>query len=533
MKRLALALLLLLASATAAQADPITAAITAVAGWYASIGVVGQLLVQVGIGLALSAASYGLSYLIGGGGKKQTQAEAQTVDGIDIPEFSGLLRVRRVYGETTTTGGVFFNKTVAVGGSAPNHWLFGLTVSEGICERLMSLIINGVECELDISGNPITEPWYNVSGNKLSASFRSGTDSQAIDPIILSRFPSPPDDFYPGDAARVAKWTQFRQRGVCTVVLDLTCGADRDEHTELWGAGGIPDIKLRVRGLRVYDRTKPAQDANDPTTWTWSDNATVVIEDYLCAEIGGQIARAEIEDAQVKESIAIDAEWLPTLAGMERRGRVNGIVTSEESPIDVIGSMLQMNRGILRKSEGQYIVRSDRPAAAVSTIYKGQWLREGSISAQNEPDTRSEVSGIVAQFYAATRFGESSETAYPAAALDDPTSTRVTFRFGDSAAQVQRLSFNMLTENQIGKTVSGQFDISTLVATGKSNRLLEVGDVTNWDAPEPYDDMNDLYRIDSPSVNADFTVSLSLSGTTPNIINGWSTALETPLEEAA
>lgn len=49
-----------------ARADPVTGAIMAVAGWYASIGFVGQLLVQVGVGLVLSAASYGLSYLLAG-----------------------------------------------------------------------------------------------------------------------------------------------------------------------------------------------------------------------------------------------------------------------------------------------------------------------------------------------------------------------------------------------------------------------------------------------------------------------------------
>jgi hypothetical protein len=82
-------------------------------------------------------------------------------------------------------------------------------------------------------------------------------------------------------------------------------------------------------------------------------------------------------------------------------------------------------------------------------------------------------------------------------------------------------------------TISGVFDISVLVASGKANRQLEVGDVVNWDAPSPYDDMNGLYRVDALSINADFSVSLSLTGTTPDVIDGWSTDLETPLEAAA
>lgn len=517
-----------------AHATGVETALFALGTWYAGLGATGQLLVSVGVSLALSAASYGISYLIGRGGRQQSQAQAEQAQGIALPEYSGLLTRRRLYGTSTVTGGVFFNKTVAVGGSAPNHWLLGLAISEGVCDSLEAMIINGVECPIDISGNPIAEPWYNPSGNKLNTSFRAGTDTQAIDPIIAARFPSPPDDFYPDASDRVTRWAQFRQRGVCTVVLDMTVGADQDEHTELWGTGGIPELKLRVRGLRVYDRTKPEQDPDDPTTWTWSDNATVAIEDYLVADIGGQVDRDEIDATLNAESIAIDAEWLPVLDGMERRGRVNGLVTSDESPTDVIAAMLQMNRGMLRKAEGLYNIRSDRPAAAVATIHRGQWLRDGDVVMQAETDTRSLIEGgVIAQFYPASRFGESAETAYPATALDDPNATRTTFRFGDSAAQVQRLGFAMQAENSNSATVSGQFDISVLVATGKPNRLLEVGDVVWWDGGEPFDDMDGLFTVSGIEIASNFVVTLSLAGTSPDIINGWNVGLETELDDVA
>lgn len=532
--RLALALLLLFASATAAQADPITAAITGIATWYASIGVVGQLLVQVGIGLALSAASYGLSYLLGAAGQRQSQAQ-QEQPGVQLPEFDALLEVGRIYGTATLAGGVFFHKTVASpGASAPDRWLFGLALSEGVCDGLVSISINGTECFFSEStGNAVTAPWFDGSIAYAKASFRSGLDTQAIDPLILARFAAPPADFYPDDAARVAKWTEFRQRGVCTLVLDMDYGNSADHHTELWGVAGIPQILIRVRGMRQYDRTDPAQNANDPTTWTWSDTATIAIEDYLCAEIGGQVTRPEVNAAAAAESIVIDREYVPTLAGSEQAGRINGLVRSSESPIDVLAAMAQQNRATISKSEGQYTIRADRAAVAVATIHKGQWVRQGSISMQNEVDTRSVISGVVAQFFPAVRYGQEAETAYPDTALNDETAERQSYRFCDSAPAAQRLAFATMTENSLGKTISGVFDISVLVASGKANRQLELGDVVNWDAPEPYDDMNGLYRVDGLTINSDFTVSLSLSGTSPTIINGWSTALETPLEEAA
>ena len=117
MRRLSLALLITAVLISPAYADPITGTIAAVGAWYASIGAVGQLLVQVGVSLALSAASYGLSYLIGGAGKRQQQARQET-QGTSLPEFDALLEAGRAYGTITTAGAVFFHKTVAAGGSS-------------------------------------------------------------------------------------------------------------------------------------------------------------------------------------------------------------------------------------------------------------------------------------------------------------------------------------------------------------------------------------------------------------------------------
>ena len=533
MKRLLMAAALLLAGTGAAQADPITAIIGGIGAWYASIGVVGQFLVQVGVGLLLSAASYGIQYLLSQGGKSQEQAAQTQTQGTQVPEYDGLLEVRRAYGTVVNAGGVFFSKTVVVSPSttAPNRWVFGLALSEGTCDALVSVIINGVECEVDGAGVPQTAPWNTGSATYFSASFRSGTSTQSRDSLITTRFSSPPDDFYPDATDRTTRWTEFRQRGVATLVLDMEWGIDAEHHTELWGVGGIPQLQAKFRGLKVYDRTDASQDPNDATTWTWSETATVLIEDFLVAEIGGQVARGDMADTATKESIVIDAGYVPTLDGVQRRGRVNGVVYASESPIDVLGAMLQQNRGILSKTSGEYVIRSDRTAEAVATIWKGQW--RGAINFQNEVDTRSAIDGVVAQFYPAARFNQAAETAYPNAALDDPNATRVTFKFSDSPPEAQRLAYAMLTQNAAGRTISGVFDISVLAAAGKANRQLEIGDCVTFDAPSPYDDMNGLYQVDGLSINADFTVALSLSGTSANVIDGWSPALETAFAEAA
>lgn len=543
--KLRLLTLALLLSSSPVQADPISAAIAGAATWYASIGVVGQFAVQIGVGLALAAASAGISYLISGGGRRQEQAASDggnlaSASGVQIEELSGLLERRRVYGEQVVGGGIFFQQTLANTGTL-DLFVKGFTISDGICESLVAVIINGVEVPVDAFGNPQVAPWYNVAGNKFKASFRAGGASQAMDPIIAARFPSPPADFYPDDADRVTKWAKFRQRGVSTVVIEMQFGADADEHTELWGVGGIPDIKFKVRGLWVYDSRDRNSDVDDKTTWRWSDNASLIEADWLMNDMGFGVPATEIDWDTVEESAGIDDFWVTTLAGRERRGRINGVVLGSEANDAVLSSMALQNRATILRQFGQYTIRADRAADPVATIHQG--LIVGELSYQNEPDTRAAINRVVSQFNPAEKFNQSAETVFEAGAdypdgnlitADGQTlEQRLSLRFTDSPPAAQRLGFSQIKENRVGRTATGKFDISVLHAAGKPNgQLLGAGDVVRvWF--EVYQAMNGLYSVTGIEIAQDFTVTLSLAGYTPTVISGWSDALETPFEDAA
>ena len=148
--------------------------------------------------------------------------------------------------------------------------------------------------KIDGSGLPTGAPWNDGVDTFLKVSFRSGEDDQAIDPIIAARFPS--------------ESIEFRQRGVCTCVIEMKFGTDAEHHAELWGAAGIPDVKFRVRGRKVYDPRDLSQDADDPTTWLWSDNASLIEADWLRHELGFSVPSVEIDWDTVIESADIDDE---------------------------------------------------------------------------------------------------------------------------------------------------------------------------------------------------------------------------------
>lgn len=516
-----------------ANAAPIGAAVGAVAAWYTGLNVVAQIAVQIGLGLALSAAAYGIGYLLSGGGQRQNQAQQDNL-GVQIEELSGILERRRVYGTEVVSGGVFFQQTLASLGTK-DLFVKGWTLSDGVCDALEAVIINGVECLLDINGNPQTAPWYNAAGNKLKASFRSGSDSQAMDSIIAARFASPPDDFYPDDTDRVTKWAEFRQRGVATVVLEMAFGADADEHTQLWGAAGIPDIKFRVRGVELYDPRDSNQDPDDPSTWTYSANATLIEADWLTSDMGFGVPSADIDWDTVKESATIDDEWMTTLAGHERRGRINGLIFGSEANDSVLSSMALQNRALIRRAFGMYSIRADRAADPVATIHQG--LIVGALSYQSEPDTRAAINRAELQFLPATKFNQSAETFYEDASLiaaDGQTlPQRLSLRFCDSPASAQRLGYAAIKENRVGRTLGMVCDIAVLIAAGKPNgQLLEAGDVVRvWF--DIYQDINGLYTVTGLEIAQDFTVNIGLAGYDPDALGAWGVSLETAFEEAA
>lgn len=504
--------------ATEARADPVSigSAIAGIASWWATLGATTQALIGIGVALAAT----GISYVLNAG-RATNRAANDRLPSVNVPERDGLLERVRIYGTDTTPGGVFFQKTVDNGvTSNTSIYVFGVALSEGECQSLESVIINGVRCRIDSFGLPIDAPWFDGSVTYFKVSFRPGTETQAIDPIIAARFPTESAD--------------FRQRGVCTVVMEMQFGATADQHTLLWGASGIPQLLFQIKGLKIYDPRDAMQDPNDRTTWVWSDNSTLVQADWMTCEIGFNIPVAQMNLDTVRASANIDDHAISTLAGTEKVGRCNGRAFSSESNADVLDTMTIQNRALIRRVDGMYTITSQSDAqSSVATIH--QDLLVGDMAFQNEPDTRSALNTVNIEFQPASRFNQSAETKYVDTALviadGDTYDRRVSLRFNDSPAAGQRIGFGMVKENRAGRTLSGAFDIACLYAPGKVNKQLEIGDVVTV-YMRNYQALNGLYMINKLDISTDFTVQLSMTGYDPNMVNGWSVDLETPFEEA-
>lgn len=494
-----------------AEADPVTLIAAASSAWtFLTTTFVGQVVSAVVL--------TGVSYLLNRAAMNNRAASQQATPSVQIQQRSGLLDVRLAYGEYVQGGGICHQKSVEDAGSTTkNIYVPMMALSEGECDSLTGLVINSAECVIDASGYPITAPWYDGATHYFKASFRAGTTTQAIDPIISARFPS--ED------------SGFRQRGVCTLAAELNFGATNDQHTELWGNAAEPDVKVKMKGRKIYDPRDPAQDADDSSTWAWSDNATLVIADYLRSDLGFGLSSSDIDWASVIESANIDDEWVLTLDGKERRGRICGVVLGSEGNADVLQAMQTANRSIVQKTFGKVNIRADRAADPVATVHFAQIV--GALSYQNEVDDRAALNTVHAQFYPAAKFNGSDSIDYvdsAALAADGETfDTTLNLRFTDSPSAAQRLAYAAIVDNRNSRSLTGVFDISVLVAPGEPDgQLLKPGHVVRFAINDAdYAALDGIWQVAAIEINWDKTVTLSLTGYEKSAVTGWNTGLET------
>lgn len=133
---------------------------------------------------------------------------------------------------------------------------------------------------------------------------------------------------------------------------------------------GIPDTNALVRGHMVYDPRKDDTNGGtgshrygDESTWEWSDNWALCVAHYLMDENGAKVppehidwvtvtASANISDEEVAtgdRTINVrgeddwEEEFIP--AGTEKRYTLNGVITLDGRPLDIIAELEQAGAG--------------------------------------------------------------------------------------------------------------------------------------------------------------------------------------------
>ncbi|MCK1669445.1 hypothetical protein [Bradyrhizobium sp. 153] len=178
----------------------------------------------------------------------------------------------------------------------------------------------------------------------------------------------------------VLPYAEFRQRGIATAVLRYHYGIDYNEFTQLWGQVQRPSPYFLVDGVALPDPRQPGHildwDPSDPdsvaeaeASWSWSNNAALVQTHYLTQRYGGRINPSRIN----WDKVARAADWDDGLVACKdgtfiKRHTIDGVVTLNQSPADVMGAMISANRGFVLESAGKMWPSSSVPRSAVAAI---------------------------------------------------------------------------------------------------------------------------------------------------------------------
>lgn len=225
---------------------------------------------------------------------------------------------------------------------------------------------------------------------------------------------------------------EFRQRGIATAVMRYNFGADQDAYTTLWGQKQRPNPIFLVEGIAVpdprrsgcileYDPSDADAVAEAEATWRWSNNAALCQAHYLIQRYGGKIDPRRMDWDKVAEAANWDDGLIGTKAGgFIKRGMIDGLITLNQKPSDVMSSMLSANRGFILESAGRVWVSSSKPRVPVATIHDA--ILSGGIEYQAAKPKRDLINRLKVRFVAPDREYQT---------VDGPILARVDYQTAD------------------------------------------------------------------------------------------------------
>lgn len=349
----------LLASTALAEADPITAAITAFAGWLGSGGI-GALIVKTLLGIAVK---LGLSLLQQAQNKPKTQGVKFEVEiGDDAP-------IGFPVGKYATSGTRKFTNTYGRVGKTPNAYLVDVVqFSDLPCQGIDGLWVNGekvtlltAEAHADL-GIPIQE--YRKDGTDyLWVKVKDGTQAVA-DPYLLATF----------SAHATMPWLSD-MIGIGCAYLIVTARFNSELHRS-----GAPQLLIEPKPTVFYDIRKDttaggsgAHRWTDRSTWEPTVNNVVVAYNLLRGVyygdewlFGGQdFAASRLPASNWMAGMNACDLTTPVGASSEPIFRCGYEVRGDMEPLAVAEELLKGCNGRITEVGGRFKVLVGAPGAAV------------------------------------------------------------------------------------------------------------------------------------------------------------------------
>lgn len=203
-----------------------------------------------------------------------------------------------IYGQPPPVSGVLY--PVGVSGTNNEYLHLLLLVAGHEVQELGDVYFDDAIVPLDGSGNA-TGTFAGYARIKKHL----GTYNQTVDTALQTDLGS---GYWSND---------HRLQGIAYLYIRLKVSQDLF-------SGGLPQFRCSVKGRKLYDSRDGAHSATDATTWAWSANAELVLQDWirgvptrngagtLVRNFGLGAADAEINETASEEAANICDEWVAT-----------------------------------------------------------------------------------------------------------------------------------------------------------------------------------------------------------------------------
>jgi hypothetical protein len=428
------------------------------------VAFVAAALTQIGIGAATAAAiatvvvNVAISVAVTAIGSLLRPRQSNLSQRGDTLTFRAPTEARRIiYGETRVGGPILFLAS-SNEGSIENVYLHMVIALAGHEVQEIGDIYFGEEIvPLDGSGNATGFYSGHVRVKKWL-----GSSDQTADVDLMAAFPS-------------VVTAAHRFRGIAAIYLRL-----RADSEGKWPQG-IPNISAKVKGRRVYDPRDVGHVINEPTTWTWTDNAALCALDYLRGVpmrlmttdlkriygLGESVTDDDIDLTTISAEASVCDELVEKPGGStEKRYAVNGVIDSDITPNDALASLRGAIAGDIFFAAGQWQIQAGYWRPPTTTFDENDLA--GPISTQVRRSRRDIFNGVKGVYvsplnsYQPADFPSVQDASAIAADNGDEIWLDVEYPLTNAPSACQRLAWIAIESNRQQIVTTRRFNLKAL-----------------------------------------------------------------------
>ena len=340
--------------------------------------------------------------------------------------------------------------------------------------------------------------WKDADSNaKIYIRKFTGADNQNVY-STLNAITDPPEWKIDGVAPSSSENTNFKGEGIACLYV-------RMEYDQNVFAEGIPLFTAIVEGKKVYDPRN--------SSTAFSANAALCIRDYLTSSYGVDNTGVTLDTTFSAAANTCDETVTLSNGGTEKRYELNGVVSLDRSPSDILGDMMTSCAATLFWGQGNWQLKVGEYTAAVKTFTLDDF-RSG-INVETKPSRRDSFNIVRGMFnsaaddYIRTDYPEIRSTTFINNDAGVESAIDLALPYTTSSAMAQRLAKMTLFRARESMTVSADFGLDAF--------NVQVGDVvgiTNsrygWSAKE-FEVVG--WKFSNDSSSGELSVSLTLRET--------------------